>query len=268
MRYPELVLNSPETLVVGRRGRLARAFHYLAPCASVVGSRECDIANRDCVLGTVERMAPKVIVNCAAITDLRRCERDPDGTRSVNVEGVSHLANAARSVGALLIHFSSDYALNPVNEYGRQKLDSERFADLTIRAKIYDGSHWALQAMRNRVPVRMTTCEYSNPVSVTTLIGLLKAILERRLRGIFAVGTRDRLSLFEVGRVWAVAIGAPVDLVQPCEEVISDYRRPVDTFMMLAKLIEAGVDIPTLAEDVTMHWHCFREYGLPNELGV
>lgn len=205
--------------------------------------------------------APRFVINCAAITDLSLCELDPVAARRVNVDGVANLAAAAEAAGALLIHMSSDYAAEPVNEYGRSKRDSEAFGHLTIRAKIYDATHWAWQALRDRRRVQMTVTEFCNPISVTGLAALLPRLLQKRLRGVTSLGTADRLSLFEVGRAWSAALGVAQELVEPIGAVASPYMRPSDTFMPIEALVDAGIEVPSLSTDAMNHLKAYAVYG-------
>ena len=255
-----LTLNSPDTLIVGRYGRLGSAFGYLLPRAKGIDKDDVDIGDIDSVSRAIERARPNLVINCAAITDLALCERDPVGTRRVNVEGVANLASVSKAAGATLVHFSSDYACDPVNEYARGKLDSEKYADLTIRAKIYDGSHWAWKALLSGRPIRMTTKEFSNPISTTSVATLLPVLLQMNLRGMVPLGTKERLSFFQVGQAWASALGASLDLVEPSGPIESQYARPTDTFMPVHDLVNAGIEVPLLAADALSHRRHFVNY--------
>jgi|JRHI01.1.fsa_nt_gi dTDP-4-dehydrorhamnose reductase len=100
---------------------------------------ELDIADRDGVERVIDELVPDVVVNCAAITDVDRCERDPEAAYAVNALGVRHLAVAAKRIGAHVAHISTDYvfdgtagrpydewdAVNPISAYGRSKLGGE-----------------------------------------------------------------------------------------------------------------------------------------------
>jgi dTDP-4-dehydrorhamnose reductase len=78
-------------------------------------------------------------INCAAYTNVEEAERNPDKAFAVNSEGVKKLAEACHTYKVKLIHISSDYVFdgekkegylpsdtpNPINEYGRSKLEGE-----------------------------------------------------------------------------------------------------------------------------------------------
>ncbi len=84
----------------------------------------------------VERIAPAVIVNAAAYTAVDRAESEPELAMKVNAEAPRALARAANRVGAIMVHYSTDYVFDgrkqgaytevdapaPLNVYGRSKL--------------------------------------------------------------------------------------------------------------------------------------------------
>ena len=89
---------------------------------------------------TIERVRPLVIVNAAAVTNVDQAERDPALANAVNAVAPRVMAEEARRVGALVVHYSTDYVFdgairvpydeeaqpNPINSYGRSKLAGER----------------------------------------------------------------------------------------------------------------------------------------------
>jgi dTDP-4-dehydrorhamnose reductase len=82
------------------------------------------------------------IINCAAYTAVDRAEENPETCRKVNVTGSANIAEAAHSIGARLIHISTDYVFDgkgitpykeddktdPLGVYGLTKRESERMA--------------------------------------------------------------------------------------------------------------------------------------------
>jgi len=101
-----------------------------------------DVADRDAVLGLVTGLRPHAVVNLAAWNAVDAAESDPEGALRVNALAVRYLADAARRVGALLCHVSTDYVFdgtkaepytewdttNPLSAYGRSKAAGEREA--------------------------------------------------------------------------------------------------------------------------------------------
>jgi dTDP-4-dehydrorhamnose reductase len=102
-------------------------------------SRDLDITQGPIVLDFISQLSPKVIINCAAWTDVDRAETDESQAFRVNGDGAENVSIAAKKCGAKLIHISTDYVfsgesktpwrvddgINPQSTYGRTKADGE-----------------------------------------------------------------------------------------------------------------------------------------------
>jgi len=91
------------------------------------------------VVALARAARPDVIVNAAAYTAVDRAEAEADRARTVNAETVAALAAEARRLGAMLVHYSTDYVFDgtkagpyveddapaPLSVYGRTKLEGE-----------------------------------------------------------------------------------------------------------------------------------------------
>src|SRR4029453_16898588 len=98
----------------GAFGQLGREIvALLGPEAAWSGGRaELDVARPEGVDALVERVLPDVVFNCAAYNQVDRAESEPGLALEVNALGPLVLARAARKVGALLVHFSTDYVFD------------------------------------------------------------------------------------------------------------------------------------------------------------
>ncbi len=99
-----------------------------------------DLADLDGLRRTVRELKPQVIVNAAAYTAVDRAEEEHDLATLINAEAPRLLAEEAKALGALLVHYSTDYVFDgsgdapwqetdtpgPVNHYGASKLAGER----------------------------------------------------------------------------------------------------------------------------------------------
>jgi dTDP-4-dehydrorhamnose reductase len=89
---------------------------------------------------TVCQLKPEIVIHTQALSDVDRCELEPEAARKQNVQATANLIEALRPLGALLIHVSTDYVFdgtkgspydeedcpNPLSVYGRSKLEAER----------------------------------------------------------------------------------------------------------------------------------------------
>lgn len=102
---------------------------------------EVDITDEKSVDSFLAHSRPDGVIVCAAVSDVGRCQQEPEKSRKINVDGSVHAARACHSLGIRCVVCSSDQvyfgapgnaphredeALTPANEYGRQKLDMER----------------------------------------------------------------------------------------------------------------------------------------------
>jgi len=130
-------------LVTGARGQLG---YELAAALSTFGAvvaldrAALDVVDADAVVTGVRAIAPTLIVNAAAYTAVDRAERERDIAFAANATAPAVLAEEAKRIGALLIHYSTDYVFdgtqtapydenstpNPLNVYGESKLAGER----------------------------------------------------------------------------------------------------------------------------------------------
>jgi len=129
--------------LIGSRGMLAQMLCESVPAGYVVGHYDLpdfNLTDSDQVLEEIQTFAPDLIVNCAAFTNVDGCEAQEELATLVNGAGPGYLAAAAKAVGALLVHISTDYVFagdqkapyletdqtGPLSAYGRSKLAGER----------------------------------------------------------------------------------------------------------------------------------------------
>ncbi len=100
-----------------------------------------DIVNEEEVTKKIKDLKPRIIINCAAYTNVDKAEEEKENAFKVNAIGVKNIVNIARLINAIVIHYSTDYVfdgekkegysendipLNPINAYGASKLQGEK----------------------------------------------------------------------------------------------------------------------------------------------
>ena len=133
----------PTILLTGARGQLGAALAVaLVPHGEVVATDRStlDLADASAVADAVRRVRPALIVNAGAYTNVDQAEREPGIADAVNGVAPGVLAEEARALGAVLIHYSTDYVFDgasrvpyveddpvaPLSAYGRSKVAGER----------------------------------------------------------------------------------------------------------------------------------------------
>ena len=129
-------------LLLGKDGQVGwQLQRSLAPHGLVTacGRSECDLTDLEQLRSLVRQLKPAVIVNASAYTAVDRAESEAELAMRVNGEAPGVLAEEAARLGALLIHYSTDYVYdgrktgpyvesdptNPQSVYGRTKLAGE-----------------------------------------------------------------------------------------------------------------------------------------------
>ena len=130
-------------LVTGADGQVGCELRQsLAPLGQVIAldRAACDLARPAEVARILRAATPDIIVNAAAYTAVDRAEQEEELATLINGTAVGEIAQAARQLGALLIHYSTDYVFDgrkdapyaeddvphPISAYGRSKLAGER----------------------------------------------------------------------------------------------------------------------------------------------
>jgi dTDP-4-dehydrorhamnose reductase len=148
-------------LLTGKNGQvgfeLRRSLMVLGEVYSL-SSNECDLTNETAIRQVVRLYQPDVIVNPAAYTAVDRAENDSFLAESVNAKAPKILAEEADKLGAILVHFSTDYVFdgqktgtyteqdkpNPLNVYGTTKLEGELSVQSFCQHHIILRTSWVL----------------------------------------------------------------------------------------------------------------------------
>jgi dTDP-4-dehydrorhamnose reductase len=130
-------------LLTGAAGQVGQELQsLLAPLGTVtaLGREAVDFGDPPAVQQVISRLNPEVIVNAAAYTAVDKAESEPELADLVNHTSVAVLAQAAQTVGAGMLHISTDYVFdgtsgqpyledavtNPLGVYGASKLRGEQ----------------------------------------------------------------------------------------------------------------------------------------------
>ena len=131
-------------LITGGSGQLGIALSHELRQRGILfkswSSQDLDVTQAPNVQSRIANVAPNVIINCAAWTNVDGAESDQQAASLVNCFGAENVALAAKENGARLIHISTDYVFSgdsdnpwkeldetkPQSTYGRSKAEGER----------------------------------------------------------------------------------------------------------------------------------------------
>lgn len=196
-------------IVTGCNGQLGRAINQIYAKETDIelintdvfqgdGITPLDITNVDEVLKLAREVKPYAIINCAAHTNVDKCETDIDNAYKINAVGPRNLSIAATESGAKLMHISTDYvfpgtedkaltefdAVGPTSMYGKTKLAGENFVKDFAKDYFIIRTAWLYGDGKNFVKTMLRLAETHDQVGVvkdqfgtpTSAVELAKAI--------------------------------------------------------------------------------------------
>ncbi|URF03425.1 dTDP-4-dehydrorhamnose reductase [Cupriavidus campinensis] len=217
-KYPPV----PTILVTGSNGQVGFELRRsLAPLGRVVALDRagCDLANPDALRQAVRDVRPDIIVNPAAYTAVDKAETEAEVAFAINGVAPGILAEEARAVGGLLVHYSTDYvyagtgdspyvetdAVSPLSVYGKSKFAGEQaIAEagaqaIVLRTCWVAGAHGGnfaktmLKLGRERESLRVIADQFGAPTTASLIADVTAHIVDRYWlhgdREAFPVGT-------------------------------------------------------------------------------
>lgn len=244
-----------------------------------------DITNKDEIQRWVEENDIKLIVNCAAYTNVDKAESDYENAELLNATAVGYLAEAAKQVEGTLIHVSTDYVFgggnsrtpykedetaSPTSVYGLTKLHGERkIVDsgcnyLIIRtAWLYSefGKNFVKTMMSltsTRKELKVVFDQVGTPTYAGDLASVIYSIIEKRQydkQGIYHFSNEGVCSWFDFALKIAEMAGNTECKIRPClsYEFPSPVTRPSYSVLDKAKIKETfEIDIPYWTESLKL----------------
>jgi dTDP-4-dehydrorhamnose reductase len=253
-------------LLIGRTGQVGWELERCLPALGEVIATDrsmLDLADKDAIRRLVREAKPAVIINAAAYTAVDRAETEPDLATQINAMAPGILADEAKRLGALLVHYSTDYifdgakgapyaeedAPHPLNVYGRTKLDGERRIGATGCRHLVIRTSWvyaprgknffvaiARKAL-NGEPLRVVSDQKGAPTESRFIAETTCSLIERAAEGTFNVVPAGATTWhgFAAAIVQRLGLNTPVVPISS-SEYASATRRPGYSVLGLDKL--------------------------------
>ncbi len=223
----------------GFLGRRAAAF-YSETCEICAPSRtELDITDLENVYAVFRRFKPHCVIHCAAVSDLGMCEKDPEGSWRINVDGSRNMAAAAAEFSAKCLLCGSDQVyfgngikgphseeepIAPPTVYGREKKAAEEeclavnpdcvilrltwMYDTCTLAPQEHGDFFRTLAdrLRTSAPLSYPVYDIRGITDVNEVIRNFKSALELN-GGIYNFGSPNHRNTYETVRAMFTALG-------------------------------------------------------------
>jgi len=237
-----------QIVVIGADGQLGtdlvEAFTGQGDAVRALTHSHIEIADMESVFRVLQETQPHLIINTAAMHHVENCESEPEKAFAVNAVGARNLAVVARSLGAVLMHVSTDYVFDgrkgspyiehdvpgPLNVYGTTKLAGEHFVSsnteryFVVRTSgLYGKSpcrakgglnfiELMLKLGKERGDVRVVDDEIVSPTSTAELAVQLVQLSRSNCYGLYHATAEGSCSWYEFAREIFALSDIPVRL--------------------------------------------------------
>lgn len=243
-------------LITGANGQLGKELtkQYSNKNVELIltDAKELDITNTRLVNEFILNHKPNVIINCAAHTQVDKCETEVDLAFKINTIGPKNLAQASYMVGADIVQISTDYVFdgegncdltefdktNPKSVYGVTKLYGEEFIKnlnprhyIVRTAWLYgDGNNFVetmLNLSKTNKVLKVVNDQIGTPTNTVDLARVIIKLVEDKNYGLFHCTCKGKASWYEFAKEIFRIKNIDVEVV-PCttEEFPRPAKRP------------------------------------------
>lgn len=259
------------------------------PYANGYTYRPMDITSREQVMAVIEESRPDVVIHTAAMTDVDKCEVNKDNCWAQNVQAVESLVDACRSVGAFLLHVSTDFIFdgtagpydetaegNPLSFYGWSKYAAEKIVMNSGRGDVplswaiartvlvYGIAHdmsrsniilWVKKSLEDGKNIKVVTDQWRSPTLAEDLAMGCYLIADQQAGGIFNISGNEVLTPYDMAIKTADYFGLDKSLIAQADASTFTQvaRRPPRTGFVLNKARTVlGYDPHTFEEGIAL----------------
>ena len=235
------------------------------------------------------KLKPDIIINTAAVTNMDYCERFKKNAFDVNVTGTKNIANIAKKIGSKLIHISTDAVFsgnkkfyveedepNPINIYGKTKLESEKIVSkvkgsIILRPSVIFGwipseyiktndesrktmnfGLWVLDQLNKNNKISIVNDQFSTPTLADNLAENIIEVIKNDLTGIFHLSGLSCISRLDFSKKIAKSFGYSENLITSISS--KDFKqlapRTLKSCLKCDKIIQTGINLLKIEQSI------------------
>ena len=237
-----------------------------------------DLTKKDDIVNTMNRIKPDVVIHLGAMTDVELCETETELAKKINTDATEILALESEKYNTFFVYMSTDYVFdgkvgmkkendepNPINFYGKSKLDGERvFKKITtpniiVRTSTPFGIHskkisfpiWVKKNLELEKEISVVVNQYTSPSYVPNISKMIIEIMERKITGIIHLAGATKISRYDFAVQISKIINANKQFLKLIKMDQMDWKaqRPADSSLSVSKANKILKNKPEKIED-------------------
>lgn len=235
-----------------------------------------DIRDKGTLKEIFSKYRPEVVLCPAAISNVEFCQLHPDESRAINITGIRNVIEESGRNNAKFVFFSSEYVFdgrsgpyseedlpNPINEYGKEKLEIEEFVQqilhdyIIVRTTVIygwerEGKNFVMQMLKNLkqgVSMKVPIDQLSSPTYAGDLAGAVNELVCSGKNGIFNIVGSQVISRYEFAKIACAVFGLDAGLLIPVKtsQLNQKASRPLNAGLKIdkaSKLVKTVLQSP------------------------
>lgn len=257
--------------IVGSEGQIGEAINEMLNPLEIealnTDKNELDITQTDEVLRFGEINRPDVIINCAGLTDVELCEKEPENAFRVNALGARNLSIVARKTGAKMVQLSTDDVFdgfgkrpytefddtNPITVYGKSKLAGEKYVKEFTHKHFIIRSNWVYGTGNNFVnrvlasadegqALSVAEDQYGSPTSARDLARIILYLIRTNEYGTYHATCKGVCSRYEFAKE-VLRLSGKKEQLNPVPTPQSDLSSARPAYAVLDNFILRIIDV-------------------------
>jgi dTDP-4-dehydrorhamnose reductase len=250
-------------------------------------TEKCDFSYPDNIKGIISEYDPKILIHCAALTDVDECEVDKNAAKKINVLATKNIVKEVIDKDVYLIYISTDavyegmegnytedHEIIQQNYYGQSKYEGELEAlkkenSLILRTNIFGWNiqnkkslaEWILEELKTGRRINGFRDVNFSPMYTMELARVIDISIKKNVIGVYNCGSVDSCSKYEFALKIADCFGLDETLITPIS--IDDFnfkaKRGKNLTLNVKKIQKAlDYELPTISNSIEVFYRDYK----------
>lgn len=269
-------------VITGAGGQLGRSLQEVFAGEDIIPLKKADLdIRKDEAIERLVALRPDLVLHAAAMTDVDGCELDPAAAMEINGEGTRRVAEACEEGGAVLVYISTDYVFdgqrdepyaeqdpsNPINVYGRSKLEGEKHVQALVVKHYIVRTAWlygrgrenfvekVIRRAREQPEMYMVTNEVGSPTYTPDLAQGIWRLVQHKQYGIFHLTNPGHCSRYEFAKEILQLAGKADYPLYPSKGYERPAKPPPHAILANNRAAALGITLRPWEEALAAYFH-------------